>query len=85
MMWKESYRLGVEHIDAQHKKLFETAGELIQEIEGAQRPEVYKRTIKFLQEYVVVHFRDEEAYFKSLHFANEAEHIKQHQEITQAV
>ena len=44
MIWKESYQLGIESIDAQHKKLLEKAGELVEEIEGAQRPEVYKAT-----------------------------------------
>lgn len=85
MIWKESYRLGVDNIDEQHKKLFEITGELIHEIEGEQRPEVYKQIIDFLQEYVVFHFRDEEAYFSSLGFEDEAKHKKQHHDLAQEV
>lgn len=84
-MWKEKYQLGIERIDAQHKKLFEKAGELVQEIEGAQRPEAYKEIVKFLQDYVAYHFRDEESYFESLGYADEEEHKKQHRELTQVV
>lgn len=84
-MWKESYRLGVEKIDAQHKKLFETAEKLVQEIEGAQRPEVYRQTIAFLKLYAVTHFRDEEQYFVSIGYPEEEAHKRQHQALSQEV
>ena len=85
MMWKESYRLGVERIDHQHKMLFDKAGELIQEIEGEQRVEVYKEMVVFLQEYVVIHFQDEESYFESIAFKGQQAHKKQHEELTRQV
>lgn len=85
MMWKESYRLGIESIDAQHKKLFEKAGELVQEIEGAQRPEVYKEIAAFLEDYVLHHFQEEEAYFEALGYPEGEEHKKQHHELTRMV
>ena len=84
-MWKERYRLGIEAIDKQHKQLFEKTAELVQEIEGAQRPEVYKKIIKFLQDYVVCHFQEEEAYLESLEYADLEAHKQQHREFTQAV
>ncbi len=84
-MWKESYRLGVENIDAQHKKLFKKTGELVREIEGEQRLEIYKEIIIFLENYVKLHFEDEEAYFESLGYIDEVEHKKQHRDFTQQV
>lgn len=84
-MWKESYQLGIEKIDAQHKKLFEAVWELLREIEGENRPEIYKQIIQFLNEYVVVHFRDEEEYFKSTGYADQEGHKKQHMELTKQV
>lgn len=84
-MWKESYRLGVEKIDAQHKKLFETTERLVHEIEGGQRPEVYRQTIAFLKLYVATHFRDEEQYFSSIGYPKEEEHKRQHQALSQEV
>lgn len=85
MIWKESYQLGIESIDAQHKKLLEKAGELVEEIEGAQRPEVYKATIEFLETYVLHHFQEEEAYIESLGYPEAQAHKKQHRELTQVV
>ncbi len=85
MMWKESYKLGVEKIDAQHKKLFEKADELIREIEGEKRPEIYKEIIDFLQAYVIFHFNDEEDYLKSLGYKDIENHKKHHRELTEAV
>lgn len=84
-MWKDSYELGIENIDAQHKKLFEITANLIKEIEGEQRPKVYKHIIQFLNEYVIVHFRDEEAYFASIDYADQSKHKKQHIELKKAV
>ncbi len=84
-MWKETYRLGVEKIDEQHKTLFEIAGKLVQEIEGEQNPEIYRQTIAFLKYYVATHFRDEEQYVASIGYAEEAEHKRQHRELTRQV
>lgn len=85
MVWKEIYRLGIETIDAQHKMLFDKIGELVREIEGARRAEIYKQMVEFLKEYVVVHFRDEEAYFESIGYAEREEHKKQHRQLTREV
>ena len=65
--------------------LFEKTGELVAGIEGKQRPEIYKQTIIFLEEYVTRHFDDEETYFESLGYIDEAEHKKQHEELAQQV
>lgn len=85
MMWKESYRLGIDKIDQQHKMLFDKTGELIQEIEGQQRVEIYRQMIGFLREYVVIHFRDEESYFESIGFEHQDDHKRQHRELTEFV
>ncbi len=85
MIWKESYQLGIDSIDAQHRKLMEKAGELVAEIEGAQRPEVYKATIAFLETYVLHHFQEEEAYIEALGYPEAEEHKKQHRELAQVV
>lgn len=84
-MWKESYKLGVESIDIQHKKLFEMTEELLKAIDQKSEPEVFKKIIGFLKEYVVVHFKTEEAYQASIQYIGIKEHIKQHQAFTNLV
>ncbi len=84
-IWKESYAVGIENIDIQHKMLFQKVDELVQELEGANRPKVYQEIIQFLKAYVTFHFEDEEAYFKSIGYADQEKHIKQHQDLKQEV
>lgn len=84
-MWKECYRLGVESIDKQHQKLFQMTEQLLKAIEEKKEPDTFRQVIYFLKEYVVVHFKDEEAYQASINYAGMAEHIKQHREFTNTV
>ena len=58
--WDDSYLIGVEHIDEQHKQLFNTVNGLIEAIERGAGPEELKKTLDFLVEYTVTHFNDEE-------------------------
>ena len=64
-MWKEHYRIGSDLVDSQHKELFDRVGSCIKagQDEGAreERLEQVQATLEFMKEYVVIHFRDEEA------------------------
>lgn len=82
-MWKESYRIGVEKIDAQHRALFYHVTEFLQTIkdEGtweAKIPKV-KETSKFMQSYVIEHFNDEEAFQQSVHYDEYEKHRQIHE------
>lgn len=84
MMWKEKYRLGVEHIDEQHEELFRRVSEFVLALrkEGSweeKLPKV-KETMAFMQEYVITHFADEEAYQKEMHYPGYEEHRRIHEE-----
>ena len=69
MMWKESYRLGVDRIDNQHIELFRMTEKLIEDIAADAPAEVYRESLNFLKDYVIYHFRDEEEYQKSISYA----------------
>ena len=60
-MWKESYKIGIKTIDDQHQALFLMVADLLRAIEGGADAQAFAEGIKFLKDYVVVHFRDEEA------------------------
>ncbi len=85
MMWKESYRLGVDRIDEQHIELFRMTEELIRAIESRASTEAYQKALGFLKDYVVYHFADEEQYQASIGYSGLAEHQKEHREFTNTV
>lgn len=79
MMWKDTYKLGIETIDAQHRELFGMAGRLLHAVEDGKGAQEVGQAVAFLKEYVVKHFRDEEAYQASIQYKGLAEHRALHQ------
>ncbi len=81
MMWKEKYKVGVPLIDEQHEELFKRVSEFIQIVQNTdnweEKLQSVKDTMAFMQEYVVYHFDDEEAYQESINYP----HIEEHKEI----
>ena len=49
MMWKESYRLGIDRIDEQHIELFRMTEELIRAIERRASTEAYQKALGFFE------------------------------------
>lgn len=85
MMWKDSYRLGVERIDHQHIELFRMTEDLVNAVKTGAGVEAYQKALAFLKDYVIYHFRDEEAYQESIHYSGMAAHKKEHRQFTQTV
>lgn len=85
MMWKDSYRLGVERIDSQHIELFRMTEDLVNAVRDGASVETYKKALEFLKDYVIYHFRDEEAYQASIHYSGMAAHQAEHRQFTQTV
>jgi hemerythrin-like metal-binding protein len=80
MFWKETLRIGVDAIDAQHMEIFEKTKVLFKETSGsgADKKQKCVSTILFLKEYAVKHFADEEAYMRSVGYKDFDEHQKLH-------
>ncbi|HIY22633.1 MAG TPA: bacteriohemerythrin [Candidatus Flavonifractor merdigallinarum] len=85
MMWKDSYRLGVERIDQQHMELFRMTEDLVNAVKEGASVEVYQKALGFLKEYVIYHFRDEEAYQASIQYSGLEAHKEEHRQFTQTV
>jgi len=81
-MWKEKYKIGVELIDSQHKELFSRVYDFLSTMQSKgdwnDKLEKVKETMSFMQEYVVVHFNDEEAYQDKIGYPERDEHKKAH-------
>lgn len=85
MIWKDSYRLGVDRIDNQHIELFRMTEELVNAVKNGATVEAYQKVLAFLKDYVIYHFQDEEAYQASIHYSDIAAHKKEHRQFTETV
>ena len=82
MIWKEKYRLGVLMIDKQHMELFRRVTDFV---ETVRRPVAWEEkrgavdtTLAFMKDYVVTHFRDEEALQRAAGYPRLVAHAEIH-------
>ena len=81
LLWDESYKIGVQKIDRQHRKLFDLLERLRQSLKfGVDNP-IVGATIKDLVEYTQIHFAAEEEIQKQIHFEGFRQHQKLHQDL----
>ncbi len=76
--WDQSFDVGVNLINNQHKRLFFLLDELNEAKEKNDTKKVLDNVIQELMFYVDFHFKTEEKYFKEFQYENAEEHIKQH-------
>lgn len=80
---KEEYKIGVERIDEQHKKLFELADKAYMLLKDDFSLDKYDKIVRILEElkdYTIFHFKSEEEYMESINykrlFSQKIEHEK---------
>ena len=78
--WNEKYSLHVEKIDEQHKELFRLSA-LVDALDKNTTKEDIKELLNKFFIYMRDHFRDEEAYMKSIGYPLLKKHHQLHQEI----
>lgn len=78
IQWRDSLSIGVDTIDNQHKELLKRFDTLLTACEEGKGAEELKRLLAFLEEYIHVHFTDEEALQKLHNYPGYEEHRKQH-------
>jgi hemerythrin len=83
--WHEGLSVGVEEIDRQHKLLLEKYNAFFAAYSEGRPDEEVIRLLGFLEEYVVVHFADEERLQQRIGFPDFQQHQKMHQELTRRV
>ena len=77
--WSNDLSVGVASIDNQHKKLIKRVDQFLEAMKGGNGRQEILNTLNFLEEYVVVHFNDEEKYMKSINYAGLPEQHYQHE------
>ena len=68
---KEEYKIGVEKIDEQHKKLFELADKAYMLLKDDFTLDKYDKIVHIVEElkdYTVFHFKSEEEYMESINY-----------------
>lgn len=79
--WNQSLSVGVKEVDNQHKELFKRVSDLLDALsQGKGRQEV-GNLIKFLADYTVTHFRDEEALMAKHNYPGLDEQKKEHAQL----
>ena len=79
IVWNKRFELGVDFIDKEHKQLFSMINKLLtlSEVED-KREWVCKEGIKFLKNHTIEHFQHEEAYMRSIDYADLEIHKRLH-------
>ncbi len=83
--WREDLEIGIDEIDAQHKALFEKVNDLLHACNTGKAKEEVVSTLEFLSEYVVTHFKDEEAYHRKYKYPHYKEHAKLHSDFVEEI
>lgn len=78
MQWTEDLSVGVEEIDNQHKELFRRIKILVDAIKKAECKYIIDGVIKFLEEYAIIHFSEEEGYMVRHGYPEYPQHKAQH-------
>ncbi len=79
LVWNDGLSVGVDSIDADHKKLLSLIAELSEAIASGHANEVLENIFLQLEKYVVIHFTREEALMRKCNYPDLENHIKQHQ------
>ena len=79
--WYDSYAIGIEHVDHQHKTLVELIARLQERISAGNDAAEIANALKFLVEYTQAHFRDEEDVMLGMDFDEYEHHKALHQQL----
>ncbi len=83
LKWKDSYSVGENNIDNQHKGLFDISNKIYNLVEeGVDDSEIFRELFISLNDYTVEHFIYEEMYMQSKGYPQLEEHIEQHLEFS---
>ena len=76
--WNDSYSVGVDSIDDQHKKLLDMLSNFLESVElDSDKAKI--TLINSLIDYTKYHFSNEEKCFDKFNYSDKENHIKEHQ------
>jgi hemerythrin-like metal-binding protein len=81
LTWKESYSVGINQIDEQHKMLFEMLNKLYDAMREGKGKAVLVNLLTELFEYTKYHFKTEEDIITKYNYSKTKEHLKEHMDL----
>lgn len=88
LWWYDSYSVGIQRFDDQHKKLFEIVNNVFTAIKSRKNPaslELLDGALNDLAEYVKLHFEAEEQAMRAHGYPEYDQHKKEHDDFTRLV
>ncbi len=79
VIWQDSYSIGIDTIDTQHKQLFDIMNKIYVASEDDSDIAVIMPLFDQLQDYTKYHFDEEEQFFTTLSQSNIEQHKSEHQ------
>lgn len=76
--WSDSYRIGIQEIDNQHRLWFDLFNDFAAKVE-ANDVKAFERALDRFIENTVCHLKTEESYFEQFGYPESASHKTQHQ------
>ncbi len=77
--WDDSYKIGVDFIDKEHKLLFSMMNRLLKINENEQKSEwACREGVKYLKNHAMEHFKHEEEYMRSIQYSDYEIHKRLH-------
>ncbi|MDF1540146.1 MAG: bacteriohemerythrin [Candidatus Thorarchaeota archaeon] len=83
--WYDSFSVGINLIDEQHKELLGKINALNEAVDKHQGIDKILNTLTFLYQYTDVHFSTEEKYMKELDYPGKKIHMEQHIEFFEMI
>ncbi len=81
LVWKEEYAIGHFQTDHEHKELISLANKVIRFSKKGEKISVIKEALNALNNYSIIHFRNEESYMERIGYADRENHKKRHAEL----
>jgi len=78
VIWQDSYALGMEEIDEQHKMLFDIMNRLWAAILDNAEGRRLATILEDLERYTVLHFTEEETFMRSIGYPDFDDHVAYH-------
>lgn len=79
VVWKDSYKMGVDFIDKEHKELFSRMNKLLKLSENEDKTEwACREGVKYIKHHTGEHFEHEEAYMRSIQYEQYDIHKRLH-------
>lgn len=85
MTWKDSFAIGVPEIDKQHRELCDQVDKLFEACARGTAINEVLAILRFLENYAVRHFHDEEAFQLMINYPKYEEHKAKHSDFVAKV